>query len=266
MPQNGNLAAIGAVHAGNEPHRRGFSRAVAAQDREKLAPVGAQRQRFDNVGRFLVVPEKCFCQFNSGAILVLFCGSGRRNGGKLVRLRKAFQPQPSLRDRDGAGKLVRNARVDAHRNGHSGKHVAARLFQPRANLARSPGIQDAPALHENDVRRQGQRVLESVLGEDDRCAELAVDPSERRKKVCRGNRVELARRLVEQQDRRLERHDGRQIYQLLLPARELGHGLIKPVLDAKIRRNFRHAAADRRRVQSQRLQAKRQLVPDLVSH
>ena len=209
MPQNGNLAAIGAVHAGNEPHRRGFSRAVAAQDCEKLAPVGAQRQRFDNVGRFLVVPEKCFCQFNSGAILVLFCGSGRRNGGKLVRLRKAFQPQPSLRDRDGAGKRIRNARVDAHRNGHGGKHVTVRCFEPRADLACRPGIQDAPALHENDVRRQGQRVLESVLGEDDRCAELAVDPAERRKKVRRGDRVELARRLVEQQDRRLERHYGR---------------------------------------------------------
>ena len=127
---------------------------------------------------------------------MLFGGSGRRNGGKLVRLRKAFQPQPSLRDRDRTGKLVRNTRIDAHRNGHSGKHVAARLFQPRANLACRPGIQHAPALHENDVRRQGQRVLESVLGEDDRCAELAVDPAEGRKKVRRGDRVELARRFV----------------------------------------------------------------------
>lgn len=51
-----------------------------------------------------------------------------------------------------------------------------------------------------------------------------------------------------------------------LPARELGHGLIEPVLDAEIRCNFRHAAADRRRVQPQRLQAERQLVPDLVGH
>ena len=209
MPQNGDLAAIGAVHTGNEPHRHGFSRAVAAQDREKLAPVGAQRQRFDNVGRFLVVPEKCFRQFNGGGVLMPLCGSGCRNGGKLVRLRKAFQPQPSLRDRDGAGKRIRNARVDAHRNGHGGKHVTVRCFEPRADLACRPGIQDAPALHENDVRRQGQRVFESVLGEDDRCAELAVDPAERRKKVRRGDRVELARRLVEQQDRRLERHDGR---------------------------------------------------------
>ena len=197
---------------------------------------------------------------------MLFGGSGRRNGGKLVRLRKAFQPQPSLRDRDRTGKLVRNTRIDAHRNGHSGKHVAARLFQPRANLACRPGIQHAPALYEDDVRRQGQRVLQPVLGEDDRCAKLTVDPAERREKVRRGDGVKLARRLVEQQDRRLERHHGRQIYQLLLPARELGHGLIKPVLDAKIRCDFRHAAADRRRVQSQRLQAERQLVPDLVSH
>ena len=105
-----------------------------------------------------------------------------------------------------------------------------------------------------------------MLGEDDRCAKLAVDSSKRREKVRRGNGVELARWLVEKKHRRFERHHGRQIYQLLLPARELGHGLIEPVLDAEIRRNFRHAAADRRRVQSQRLQAERQLVPDLVGH
>ena len=105
-----------------------------------------------------------------------------------------------------------------------------------------------------------------MLAEHHSRAELAVDAPERGEKLRRGNGVELARRLVEQQHRRLHHHDGRQIEQLLLPARQLGDGPVKPVLDAEKRRHLCHAAADGWRITAQALQPEGQLMPDLVGH
>ena len=57
-----------------------------------------------------------------------------------------------------------------------------------------------------------------MLRQNDRRAKLPVDLAERGKKIRRGNGVELARRLVENQDFRLKHHDRREVQELLLPA------------------------------------------------
>ena len=187
--QHGNLAAVSAVDAGNQTHGRGFSGAVAAEDCKKLARVGAQRQRFDNVGRLLIVPEKRLVQLDRRRSFAFFRRRGRRNRAERVRLGKCLQPLPALRDCDRAGKIVWNARVNAHWNGHGGKHVAACRFQAASHLACRAGVENAPALEKDDVGRQRQRVFEPMLRQDDCCAQLAVDPPERRQKVGRGNGV-----------------------------------------------------------------------------
>ena len=103
-----------------------------------------------------------------------------------------------------------------------------------------------------------------MFGQDDRRSQLAVDLAEGRQKIRRGNGVELARRLVEDQHLRLQNHDGSEIQELLLPAGQLCDRLVKPFLNAEKRRHFCNAAADRGRVIAERFQSERQLVPDLV--
>ena len=104
-----------------------------------------------------------------------------------------------------------------------------------------------------------------MFGQEDGRSQFAVDLAKRRKKIRRGNRVELARRFVEDEDFRLEYHDRREVQELLLAAGQLCDGFIKPRLDAEERRHFRHAAADGRRVIAEGFQPERQLMPDLVS-
>ena len=70
-----------------------------------------------------------------------------------------------------------------------------------------------------------------MLGQEDGRSQLAVDFAERRKKVRRGNGVELARRFVEDQDFWLKYHNGREIQKLLLPTRQLRDRLVKPFLN-----------------------------------
>ena len=103
-----------------------------------------------------------------------------------------------------------------------------------------------------------------MLGQKDGRTKLAVDLAEGGKEVGCGNGVELARRLVENQNFRLEHHDGSEIQELLLPAGQLCDRLVKPFLNPEKRCHFRNSAANRRRIVAEGFQAERQLVPDLV--
>ena len=103
-----------------------------------------------------------------------------------------------------------------------------------------------------------------MLRQNDRRAKLPVDLAEGGEEVQRGNGVELTRRLVQDEDFRLEYHDRREVQELLLAAGQLCDGFIKPRLDAEERRHFRNAAANGRGIIAEGFQAERQLVPDLV--
>ena len=103
-----------------------------------------------------------------------------------------------------------------------------------------------------------------MFGQEDGRSQFAVDLAKRRKKIRRGNRVELARRLVENQNFRLEHYNGCEIQELLLPTGQLRNGFVKPFLNSEKRCHFRNSAANRRRIVAEGFQAERQLVPDLV--
>ena len=103
-----------------------------------------------------------------------------------------------------------------------------------------------------------------MFGQEDGRSQFAVDLAKRRKKIRRGNRVKLARRLVQNQHLWLQDHNGSEIQELLLPTGQLCDRLIKPFLNPEKRCHFRHAAADGRRVIADGFEAERQLVPDLV--
>ena len=103
-----------------------------------------------------------------------------------------------------------------------------------------------------------------MFRQDDRRAKLPIDLAEGGKKIGRRNRVELARRLVQNQHLWLQDHNGSEIQELLLPTGQLCDRLIKPFLNPEKRRHFRNAAANRRRIVAEGFQPECQLVPDLV--
>ena len=105
-----------------------------------------------------------------------------------------------------------------------------------------------------------------MLAEQHRRAKLAVDLPEDGQKFRRGDRVQLARRLVQDQKIRLHDHHGRQIQHLLLPAGEGRDVPVKPVFNAEERGHLGHAPPDDRRLIAEAFQPECQLVPDLVGH
>ena len=103
-----------------------------------------------------------------------------------------------------------------------------------------------------------------MFGQEDGRSQFAVDLAEGGEEVGCGNGVKLARRLVENQNFRLEHHDGSEIQELLLPTGQLCDRLVKPFLNPEKARHFRNSAANRRRIVAEGFQPERQLVPDLV--
>ena len=109
-----------------------------------------------------------------------------------------------------------------------------------------------------------ENVLQPVLGDDHRSAQLNVDLPDGIQKIRGGNGVQLAGRLVQHQNIRLHGHDGGQIEKLLLSAGQLRHIPVEPALDAEIAGHLRHPKAHGVRVGAQALQTEGQLVPHLV--
>ena len=130
-------------------------------------------------------------------------------------------------------------------------------------LGRAVGDEPSSVQHQHPVC-QGQDLLQPVLGDKHRGAQLPVDAAHGGKKFRGGDGVELSGGLVQQQHRGLHHHHRRQIEQLLLPAGQAGNILIKPILNAEKGGHFRHTAADGGGVQPQTFQPEGQLVPHLV--
>ena len=72
----------------------------------------------------------------------------------------------------------------------------SRRAQLRAHGAGRAVREDRPAVQHNGAVGEGQRLLQPLLGEQHRCAQLPVDPCERSEKVRRRDGVELRGRLV----------------------------------------------------------------------
>ena len=181
-----------------------------------------------------------------------------------MRFRIIEQPVPAVADGYRTSHRRIRSAPDAHSGGHGEEHRVPTAFQLCAHVRRRAGAKERSLVHSGHARRKAERFFQTVLRQNDRRAKFAVDLAEGGKKIGRRNRVELARRLVENQHLRLQNHDGRKVQELLLPAGQLRDGFVKPFLNPEKRRHFCHSAADGRRIVAEGFQPERQLVPDLV--
>ena len=176
----------------------------------------------------------------------------------------AGQEIAALADGDGAGRVAVHPGPDTDGGGHGQEHIVAAAPQGTAHRLRRAGTEEMAAVQHGSVGGQGQRLLETVLRQEDGDAQLAVQAAHSLQKVGGGNGVQLAGGLIQNQQTGLEHHDRGQGQQLLLAAGELVHFPMEPVLDAEEGGHLRHAATDGERVAAKALQSEGQLMPNLV--
>ena len=190
-----DLPAIGLLQASEQLERGGFARAVAAEDGEKFAPPHRQLQPAQHVRRVRRIAEPRIRDGHDR--LLRGCGQrALRQAFEGVRGGKVCQPVPPLPHGDGTGKVVFHRRPHAHGGGHGAEQLMSRRAQLRAHGAGRAVREDRPAVQHNGAVGEGQRLLQPLLGEQHRCAQLPVDPCERGEKVRRRDGVELRGRLV----------------------------------------------------------------------
>ena len=107
------------------------------------------------------------------------------------------QPAPAVADGDRASRFGIRRCPDAHGGGHGEEHRVPTAFQLRAHFGGRAGAKELAAVHDRDTRRKGERFFQTMFGQEDGRSQFAVDLAKRRKKIRRGNRVKLARRLVQ---------------------------------------------------------------------
>ena len=107
------------------------------------------------------------------------------------------QPVSAVADGDRAGRLGIRRRPNAHGGGHGEEHCVPTAFQLRAHFGGRSGAKELAAVHDGHARRKAKRFFQTVFGQEDGRSQFAVDLAKRRKKIRRGNGVELARRLVQ---------------------------------------------------------------------
>ena len=105
----------------------------------------------------------------------------------------------------------------------------------------------------------GEAALEAVLGEHDRGAPLLVDPPQDAEQLVAGDRIELRRRLVEQQQPRASRQRRAERHALQLAARQLVRRAVEQPGDAERERGLLDATGDRRRPPAAILEREREL-------
>ena len=259
-----HLAPLGRQRPGQKVQAGGLARAVAAQQRHELAPTHGNVQSLYHVRQSRLIAEEQPPPLQHR----LAPGGARllRQRPQHVVLVPYLQEIPALPHGDRAGRVAADAGPHPHGGGHGQKHPVATVTELPPHLRRRAGTQQPAAVQHRRVRGQGQRLLQPVLRQDHRRAQLPVDAAQRLQELRRRDGVKLAGGLVQNQHLGLQNHDRRQTQQLLLPAGQLIHVLVKPVLNTKKRRHLCHPAADGRRVKAQTLHAEGQLVPHLVRH
>ena len=170
----------------------------------------------------------------------------------------------SVAHRNGAWTVGFDAGPDPHGCGHRKKHRTAGIAQTAANLLRRSRAEKASLLHDGHRSGQRQRFFQAVLGQKYGGTQFPVDLAEYRKKIGCGDRIELAGRLVKDENLWLHYHNRRQIQKLLLAAGKRRHVAVKPFLNSEEGGHFRHTAADGGGIISETLQSEGQLVPHLI--
>ena len=104
-----------------------------------------------------------------------------------------------------------------------------------------------------------------MLAKNNRDAELVFHAQKALQEVVCRNRVKLCGRLVQNQQLRREHERGSKVYELLLPARQLGGVFVKQVGNPEKCRRFRDACADFFGRLAEIFEREGKLVPDLVA-
>ena len=263
LAEEPDFPAVWAADAADGLERCGLASTVAAENGVNFPGGDLRGHAAQDVPAVFFIPEPQFLQaqrrifdFRRGARRF---GLELRRGGEF-----AAQPIPSLPDGQRAFSGAACAVKDAHGRGHGGEHGILLLKEQLPDVRGCVVRDDLSAVHHDGAVGVGENILEPVLGDDDRRAELGVDLAHGVEKIACGDGVELARRLVEDQHLRLHRHDGSKIQKLLLPAGKRGDVAVEPVLNAEIAGHFRHARAHGRLVAAETFEPERELVPDLV--
>ena len=133
-------------------------------------------------------------------------------------------------------------------------------------LLRRTGGQQPPLLEHDEVVGQRHGLLQPLLGQQDRQAQLLIELAQRVQKCARRDGVELARRLVQNEHVRPHDHDGREVEHLLLAAGERAHVALEPVGNAEVARHLGDAQTHGFFLTAEALEPERQLVEHLVRH
>ena len=137
-------------------------------------------------------------------------------------------------------------------------------FQGLSHRGGSAFGDELSAVHHQNPVTVRKDLLQSMLGTDDGGAQLPVDAAHGSQKIGGNDGVQLRGGFVQNEDRGLHGHNGRQIEQLLLASGKLGNILVKPMLNAEKAGHFGHSPADGGGVIAQTFQTEGQLVPHLV--
>ena len=120
--------------------------------------------------------------------------------------------------------------------------------QAQARNSAGDGVaDDAPAAHRDRAVGEAQAPLESVLGDHDRRVKVLVEAPQQRDQLVAGDRVELRRRLVEQDQLRPARERRAERDALELATGQLGGRTVEQVRDPERERRLLDPARDRRR-------------------
>ena len=177
----------------------------------------------------------------------------RRSGRRARRPRRAAATSDSSTSTGGPPGYANETR--SSRTTSSPPRAMPRRGARRLGPRRRQLVGDAPVAQEDDAVGERERQLGPLLGDDDRAAVRARVLEER----LGGVAVELRRRLVEQQQLRLERERRREADALQLAARELRDGTLREVLGTDRGKRRERARHDLRRRRAEVLEPERHL-------
>lgn len=105
------------------------------------------------------------------------------HGLQRLELHHVVQPGSALPDCDRAGKVVGDLGPDSHGGGHGQEHPVILTFELPAHLLRGAVAEQLPLVHEQDAGAERKDLLQAMLGDQHRRAQLPVDPPQGGQKV-----------------------------------------------------------------------------------
>ncbi len=172
---------------------------------------------------------------------------------------------------DGQGADVRNAfdrgtDADGGRKGEKHRMVFIYRGEFFSDGAGRRAKQEFSVFHDRCPVGDGKDFFETVFRENDGQTEFAVEFFQHRNELGRGDRVELTRRFVEQEQFGLHDRDGREIKKLFLSAGEFVRVFAEKVGQSEPAGDLSDAAADDLGRNAEIFKPVREFVPNFVGH